>query len=92
MKRAVITGIIGQDKRLLEFMSGQDEGKKIDFEHGILSRADLIDAGSMVEAVKIAEADEIYYLAVQSFVGASFEQPIGTGEITGLGVTKVLKR
>lgn len=53
--------------------------------------ADLVDAASIVEAVKIAEPNEIYHLAAQSFVGASFEQPIGTGEITGLGVTRVLE-
>jgi GDPmannose 4,6-dehydratase len=45
----------------------------------------------MVEAVKISEPDEIYHLAAQSFVGASFEQPIGTGEVTGLGVTRILE-
>lgn len=56
-----------------------------------LISADLVDAGSMVEAVKISEPDEIYHLAAQSFVGASFEQPIGTGEITGLGVTRILE-
>jgi len=53
--------------------------------------ADLVDAGSIIEAVKISEPDELYHLAAQSFVGASFEQPIGTGEITGLGVTRVLE-
>ncbi|VVB67732.1 GDP-mannose 4,6-dehydratase [uncultured archaeon] len=53
--------------------------------------ADLVDAGSIVEAVKISEPEEIYHLAAQSFVGTSFEQPIGTGEITGLGVTRVLE-
>ena len=53
--------------------------------------ADLIDAASMMEAVRISEPDEIYHLAAQSFVGASFEQPIGAGEITGLGVTRVLE-
>ncbi|MFA4955711.1 MAG: GDP-mannose 4,6-dehydratase [Candidatus Methanoperedens sp.] len=53
--------------------------------------ADLIDGSSMMEAVKISEPDEIYHLAAQSFVGASFEQPIGTGEITGLGTTRVLE-
>jgi GDPmannose 4,6-dehydratase len=61
------------------------------FERVNLIPADLVDAGSMVEAVKISEPDEIYHLAAQSFVGASFEQPIGTGEITGLGVTRVLE-
>lgn len=52
---------------------------------------DLVDSGSLVEAVKISEPDEIYHLAAQSFVGASFEQPIGTCEITGLGVTRILE-
>ena len=61
------------------------------FEKVNLIPADLVDAGSMVEAVKISEPDEIYHLAAQSFVGASFEQPIGTGEITGLGVTRILE-
>jgi GDPmannose 4,6-dehydratase len=56
-----------------------------------LVSADLVDAGSMVEAVKLAEPDEIYHLAAQSFVGASFEQPISTGEVTGLGVTRILE-
>lgn len=53
--------------------------------------ADLIDAASIIEAIKISEPDEIYHLAAQSFVGASFEQPIGAGEITGLGVTRILE-
>lgn len=61
------------------------------FEKVNLIPADLVDAGSMTEAVKISEPDEIYHLAAQSFVGASFEQPIGTGEITGLGVARVLE-
>lgn len=53
--------------------------------------ADLIDAASITEAIKISEPDEIYHLAAQSFVGASFEQPVGAGEITGLGVTRILE-
>ena len=36
--------------------------------------------GSMVEAIKLSKPDEVYHLAAQSFVGASFEQPISTGE------------
>ena len=56
-----------------------------------LISADLLDAASIVEAIKISEPDEMYHLAAQSFVGASFEQPIGTGEITGLGVTRILE-
>ncbi len=61
------------------------------FEKVNLIPADLVDASSMVEAIKIAEPDGIYHLAAQSFVGTSFEQPIGTGEVTGLGVTRVLE-
>ncbi|NAS88594.1 GDP-mannose 4,6-dehydratase [ANME-1 cluster archaeon AG-394-G21] len=61
------------------------------FEKVNLIPADLVDAGSMVEAVEISKPDEIYHLAAQSFVGASYEQPIGTGEITGLGVTRILE-
>jgi GDPmannose 4,6-dehydratase len=53
--------------------------------------ADLLDSTSLIDAVKTAMPDEIYNLAAQSFVGASFEQPIGAGEITGLGVARVLE-
>jgi GDPmannose 4,6-dehydratase len=53
--------------------------------------ADLIDSASMLHAIQKSQPDEIYHLAAQSFVEASFEQPIGTGEITGLGVTKILE-
>jgi len=53
--------------------------------------AGLVDAASIIEAIKISEPEEIYHFAAQSFVSASFEQPIGAGEITGLGVTKVLQ-
>jgi len=53
--------------------------------------ADLIDAASVSQAIRLSEPDEIYHLAAQSFVGASFEQPIGAGEITGLGVTRILE-
>lgn len=53
--------------------------------------ADLLDASSIIGALKISQPDEVYHLAAQSFVGASFEQPIGAGEITGLGVTRVME-
>jgi len=52
---------------------------------------DLSDMSSIIEAIKISEPDEIYNFAAQSFVGASFEQPIVTGDVTGLGVTKFLE-
>ena len=53
--------------------------------------ADLSDEYSIMEAVHISEPDEIYHLAAQSFVGTSFEQPITTGIVTGLGVTSILE-
>jgi len=52
---------------------------------------DLVDSSSIVEAIKISEPDEVYNLAAQSFVGASFENPIATGMVSGLGVTSVLE-
>jgi GDPmannose 4,6-dehydratase len=61
------------------------------FEEINLIPADLLDASSMLEAIKISQPDEVYHLAAQSFVGASFEQPVGAGEITGLGVTRILE-
>ena len=52
---------------------------------------DLVDSSSIVEAIKISEPDEVYNLAAQSFVGASFENPIATGMVSGLGVTSILE-
>ncbi|MBN2013893.1 MAG: GDP-mannose 4,6-dehydratase [Candidatus Altiarchaeota archaeon] len=109
MKKALITGITGQDGAYLaEFLL--KKGYRVYgtyrrlstpnfwrlqylniFEKIDLIPADLVDAGSVIEAISISEPDEIYHLAAQSFVGASFEQPIGTGAVTGLGVTRVLE-
>ncbi len=109
MKKALITGITGQDGAYLaKFLL--KKGYKVYgtyrrlstpnfwrlqyldiFEKVNLVPADLIDAASVVEAIEISKPDEVYHLAAQSFVGASFEQPIGTGEITGLGVTRILE-
>src|SRR3989338_6820435 len=61
------------------------------FEQVNLIPADLIDSTSIIEAVKISEPEEIYHLAAQSFVGTSFDQPLSTAEITGLGVTRLLE-
>ena len=54
-------------------------------------KADLSDHGSIVSAIRQSKPDEIYNLAAQSFVGASFQQPILTSDITGLGVLRVLE-
>jgi len=51
---------------------------------------DLLDQSSISGLFKKAKPDEFYNLAAQSFVGASFDQPIGAGEITGLGTTRII--
>jgi GDPmannose 4,6-dehydratase len=52
---------------------------------------DLMDQTSLHQAVKAAEPDEVYNLAAQSFVAASFTQPVLTGEVTGLGAVRMLE-
>jgi GDPmannose 4,6-dehydratase len=61
------------------------------FERVNLFSADMVDLASIIEVIKVNDLEEIYNLAAQSFVGASFEQPISTAEITGLGVTRILE-
>jgi len=56
-----------------------------------LISGDLIDQHSITFALKEIQPDEIYNLAAQSFVQASWEQPVLTGEFTGIGVTRVLE-
>lgn len=52
---------------------------------------ELIDTASIIGAIRASDPDEVYHLAAQSFVGMSFAQPIGTGEVTGLGATRILE-
>ncbi|MFT7260178.1 MAG: GDPmannose 4,6-dehydratase, partial [Glaciecola sp.] len=52
---------------------------------------DLTDLGSNIRLLEKAKPDEVYNLAAQSFVGVSFDQPITTGNITGLGAVTVLE-
>lgn len=61
------------------------------FEEISLIPMDLADMSSIFESIKISEPNEVYNLAAQSFVGASFEQPIFTEEVTGLGTTRFLE-
>lgn len=56
-----------------------------------LISGDLVDQNSLSFALKDIQPDEIYNLAAQSFVQASWEQPVLTGEFTGLGVTRMLE-
>src|SRR5215217_3771823 len=52
---------------------------------------DLTDHGNMRRVIEAVAPDEIYNLAAQSFVGISFEQPVTTGEITGVGAVRLLE-
>lgn len=61
------------------------------FEKINLIPADLADSGSISEALKVSEPNEIYHLAAQSFVETSFETPVSTGDLTGLSVTRFLE-
>jgi len=53
--------------------------------------ADLLDQYSLIKALEIAQPDEVYNLAAQSFVPTSWGQPMLTGELTALGVTRMLE-
>jgi GDPmannose 4,6-dehydratase len=57
----------------------------------IMEAGDLTDQGSLDRIVSTHQPDEVYNLAAQSFVGASWDQPIMTSDITGLGVTRLLE-
>lgn len=61
------------------------------FDRVTLISADLVDSSSIMSAINTSQPDEVYHLAAQSFVGASFDQPVGAGEITALGVTRILE-
>ena len=56
-----------------------------------LINGDMIDPASLIRALEIAQADEVYNLAAQSFVGTSWEQPSLTGQVTAIGVTHLLE-
>ena len=106
-KRALITGITGQDgSYLAEFLMAKDyevfglvrRSSTINFERiyhiqdrvEILS-GDLLDQNSLSSALREARPHEVYNLGAQSFVQASFQQSLLTGEITGLGVVRLLE-
>ncbi|MBJ31382.1 MAG: GDP-mannose 4,6-dehydratase [Acidimicrobiaceae bacterium] len=105
-RRALITGITGQDgSYLAEFLLdkgyevvGLVRRSSTDTDQRIAHLADriqfhsgdLLDQLSLVEALRIHEPTEVYNLAAQSFVQASFGQPVLTGEATALGVTRLL--
>lgn len=107
MKRALITGITGQDGSYLSELL-LEKGYEV---YGIMRRksvvdygnvehikdklnfiyADMTDVVSLVRAMRISQADEVYNLAAQSFVATSWEQPLATADIDALGVTNMLE-
>lgn len=111
MKKAIITGITGQDGAYLaEYLLARGylvtgayrRTSSVNFwrieELGIRSHPrlqlvehDITDLSNCIRLIEKAQPDEIYNLAAQSFVGVSFEQPVTTGEITGLGAVNLLE-
>ena len=107
MKKALITGITGQDgsylaelllekgyevygimrrKRVVDYGNVDHIKDKLNFIY-----ADMTDVVSLIRAMRISQADEIYNLAAQSFVATSWEQPLATADIDALGVTNMLE-
>lgn len=108
-KRALITGITGQDGAYLsQLLLGK--GYEV---YGILARrssdtlwrlrelgveqevrlldGDLTDLSSLIRALEASRADEVYNLGAQSFVGSSWQQPVLTAQVDGLGALNVLE-
>jgi GDPmannose 4,6-dehydratase len=106
IKRALITGITGQDgSYLAEFLLEQGyevigvvrRSSTVNFERIehiqeriTLASGDLMDQISIIDIIKTHRPSEVYNLAAQSFVQTSWVQPVFTGEVTALGVTRVL--
>ena len=107
MKHALITGITGQDgsylaelllekgyevygimrrKSVVDYGNVEHIKDKIHFIY-----ADMTDPVSLISAMKISMADEVYNLAAQSFVATSWEQPLATANIDAIGVTNMLE-
>ncbi len=106
-KTALITGITGQDGSYLAELllakgyrvAGMTRRTSTDVHERIqhivddieFVSGDLLDQSSITEIISAVKPDEIYNLAAQSFVPASWTQPVLTGEFTALGVTRVLE-
>jgi GDPmannose 4,6-dehydratase len=106
MNTALITGITGQDgSYLAEFLlekgykvyglvrrSSFQNYERINhiLEKIRLIQGDLLDQNSLIEALKTADPDEVYNLASQSFVPASWSQPVYTGDVNAIGVLRLL--
>ena len=107
MKHALITGVTGQDgsylaelllekgyevygimrrKSVVDYGNVEHIKDKIHFIY-----ADMTDITSLIHAMQVSQADEVYNLAAQSFVGTSWEQPLATADIDAIGVTNMLE-
>jgi GDPmannose 4,6-dehydratase len=106
MKKALITGITGQDGSYLaelllekgyEVFGLVRRSSTVTFERIwhiqdrlTLLSGDLTDQSSLMAALEESKPEEVYNLAAQSFVQTSWTQPVLTGDVTGLGVTRIL--
>ncbi len=107
MKKALITGITGQDGSYLAELllekgyevsgmvrrSSVENYERVEHirENLYFVQGDLTDQSSLDEAIKEIMPDEVYNLAAQSFVPTSWNQPVLTADVTGLGVTRILE-
>ncbi len=107
MKTALITGITGQDGTYLaEFLVakgykvyGMVRGQHNPKQEAVQSlvpalefvEGDLLDQSSLIAVLEITQPDEVYNLGAISFVPLSWKQPVLTGEVTGLGVVRMLE-
>ncbi len=107
MPTALITGVTGQDgSYLAEFLLSKGykvigmvrRSSTVNFarirhiqDQITLVSGDLLDLGSLISILQEHHPDEVYNLAAQSFVPTSWEQPVFTGEVTALGVTRMLE-
>jgi GDPmannose 4,6-dehydratase len=107
MPTALITGITGQDgSYLADFLLAKGyrvvgmvrRSSTVTFERIqhiqddiTIIQGDLHDQSSLVDVMEVYHPDEVYNLAAQSFVPTSWNQPVLTGEVTALGVTRILE-
>ncbi|MDG2149473.1 MAG: GDP-mannose 4,6-dehydratase [Planctomycetota bacterium] len=107
MPNALITGVTGQDGSYLAELllekgytvfgavrrASSDHYERIDHltDRIQLIDADLLDPSSLMAALEVSQADEVYNLAAQSFVPTSFNQPVLTAEFTAVGVARLLE-
>ncbi len=107
MPKALITGVTGQDgSYLAEFLLDKGyevigmvrRSSTVNFsriqhiqDEITLVSGDLLDQGSLINILHKHRPNEVYNLAAQSFVPTSWEQPVFTGEVTALGVTRMLE-